>query len=96
MSEISTGIRLCHTRPQSLIDQEQRTTFLREMIAVIRFLADGKANVGLLRRIPEGPIHRDIADCLTMADEGIAPPQKTLDASELESWTNDNKLEYEL
>jgi hypothetical protein len=33
---------------------------LRDMIAIIRFLADGRANVGLLRRVPEGPIHRDM------------------------------------
>lgn len=96
MSELSTEIKLYHTRPQSLIDHEQRTTFLRELTAIIRFLADGRANVGLLRRVPEGPIHRDTTDCLAMSDERVAPPQKALDASELASWTNDNGGEYEI
>ena len=67
--------------------------FYANMIAIIRFLADGRANVGLLRRVPEGPIHRDMTDCLAMR---VAPPQKALDASELASWTNDNGGEYEL
>jgi hypothetical protein len=59
---------------QSLIHHEQRITFLREMIAIIRFLADGKVNVGLLRRAPEGPVHRDMTDKLTTTDDGDVPP----------------------
>lgn len=74
VSKLSGGIRLRRTRPQSLIDHEQRTTFLRDMIAVIRCLADGRANVGLLRRIPEGPIHREMIDSSAMTDEGVSSP----------------------
>jgi hypothetical protein len=95
VSKLSTGIQLRRTRPQSLIDHEQRTTFLHDMIAVIRCLADGRANVGLLRRIPEGPIHRDMMDGLAMTDEGVSLPKGALDISEFANRTNDNDREYE-
>jgi hypothetical protein len=87
-------VKLHHTQPRSLIHHEQRTAFLVDFITLIRFLADGMGNVGLLRRSPECPIHRDIADTLSTT-ASIAPPQRTLDPSELASWIGDNDKEYE-
>jgi hypothetical protein len=55
---------LRHTRPKSLLDHEQRSAFLLELIALIRFIVDGKANIGLLRRYPETSIHRDVEEAL--------------------------------
>jgi hypothetical protein len=60
---------LRHTRPKSLLDHEQRNAFLLEFIALIRFIVDGKANTGLLRRYPETPIHRDVEEALDI--EGL-------------------------
>ena len=59
-------IPLRHTRPKSLLDHEQRNVFLLEFIALIRFIVDGQANTGLLRRYPETSIHRDVEEALAV------------------------------
>jgi hypothetical protein len=61
---------LRHTRPKSLLDHEQRNAFLLEFIALIRFIVDGKANTGLLRRYPETSIHRDVEEALSVESLG--------------------------
>ncbi len=55
---------LRHTQPKSLLDHEQRNAFLLDFVALIRFIVDGRANTGLLRRYPETPIHRDVEEAL--------------------------------
>lgn len=73
-------IYLHHTKPQSLLHPESRTKFLEDFIAVILFLADGKGNVGLMRREPATPIHRDFED---NEDIFTGPPQQVLDDDEI-------------
>jgi len=38
---------------------EQRTQFIRYLVALIVYIGDGRGNIGFLRWDPEGPIHRD-------------------------------------
>lgn len=59
-----------HTRSYNLLDTDCRTEFIKEFIALVRFIASGKASVGLLRT--EGSIHRrpnsGIADSVLYED----------------------------
>jgi hypothetical protein len=55
-------IPLHHTQPMSLIHHEQRNLFLYDFIVLLRFIVDGKGNVGFLRRDCRTPIHRDVEE----------------------------------
>ena len=52
-----TKINLHHSTSYDLFHPTQRTDFLRHLIALIRYLAAGKGNVGHLR-LPGDKIHR--------------------------------------
>jgi hypothetical protein len=72
-------IYLHHTRPQNLLITAQRTKFIDEFVALMLFLADGRGNVGFMRREPETPIHRNLRPV-----EGVSgPPQQVLDYDEM-------------
>jgi hypothetical protein len=71
-------IYLHHTKPQNLLLTTQRSKFIDDFVALILFLADGKGNVGFMRRNPVGPIHRGLGGT-TMS---TGPPQQVLDFNE--------------
>jgi hypothetical protein len=71
-------IYLHHTKPQNLLLTAQRTKFIDDLMALILFLADGRGNVGFMRRDPEGPIHRSLGGVTTFT----GPPQQVLDYDE--------------
>jgi hypothetical protein len=56
----------------------QRSKFMDDLVALIFFLADGRGNVGFMRRTPEGPIHRGLRSGITL----VEPPQQVLDSNE--------------
>jgi hypothetical protein len=56
----------------------QRSKFIEDFVALIFFLADGRGNVGFMRRTPEGPIHRGLRSVITL----VGPPQQVLDSNE--------------
>src|SRR5271169_1359356 len=84
-------VTLHHTEPQSLFDAVQRTKFIDDFIALVLFLADGRGNVGFVRRNPDSPIHRDYREVgeSEVIEIGTDPPQQFLDWSE-----TDNEKEY--
>ena len=43
-------IKLNHSRRYSLLDTRDRTDFIKEFVALLRFVAAGEANVGFLRK----------------------------------------------
>ena len=47
-------IYLHHTKPQNLLLTAQRSKFIDDFVALILFLADGRGNVGFMRRAPAG------------------------------------------
>jgi len=49
---------LHHSKPWSLIDPEERDSFLQEFVAIICYVAGGYGNVGFFRRDSNSPIHR--------------------------------------
>ena len=53
-------IYLDHTKPQNLLLTAQCSKFIDDFVALILFLADGRGNVGFMRRAPAGPIHRGL------------------------------------
>jgi hypothetical protein len=71
-------IYLHHTKPQNLLLTAQRSKFIDDFVALILFLADGRGNVGFMRRAPAGPIHRGCGGAPTPT----GPPQQVLDFNE--------------
>ncbi len=67
-----------------LLDPESRTASILDFIALVRYVADGRANVGQLRR-PGTVIHRRSGDSTT-EDEVMEPSQAALDDYELANW----------
>lgn len=84
------SVHIKHTRPCNLLDPDFRTAFILDFIALVRFVADGHANVGQLRRSGT-PIHRILKPQDNMSeDEVVKPPQAALDDRELASWLMDS------
>jgi len=75
-----------------LINPHARLQFLRDLIAVIRCLADGNAPIGYLRR-DGGKIHRRTDD---EDEEVMRPPQEALDSREEAKWREDFAKDYAL
>jgi len=71
-------IHLHHMKPKILLLTIQRSNFIDDFVALILFLADGRGNVGFMRRSPTGPIHRGFGGTTT----STGPPQQVLDFNE--------------
>jgi len=77
-------IELKHTRRYNLLLTGDRTEFIKEFVALLRYVAAGEANVGHLRK-DASVIHR-------IVDEGVGdeaafhPPQEAMDESEENHW----------
>lgn len=91
-------IKLNHSRGYSLLDTEDRTDFIKEFVALLRFVAAGEANVGFLRR--DGvEIHRTVDADGDVEDDGhvLHPPQEEMEEVEESSWrarVQENREEY--
>jgi hypothetical protein len=89
-------IKLNHSQRYSLLDMYDRTDFIKEFVALLRFVAAGEANVGFLRK--DGvEIHRT-ADGVVDEDELVLrPPQEEMEEVEESSWREriqENREEY--
>ena len=91
-------IKLNHSRRYSLLDTKDRTDFIKEFVALLRFVAAGEANVGFLRK--DGvEIHRTAdGDGAVEEDEQVLrPPQEEMEEIEESSWRarlQQNREEY--
>ena len=91
-------ITLNHTRRYSLLDTENRTEFIKEFVALLRFVAAGEANVGFLRK--DGlDIHRtgDGDGDVEEDQQVLHPPQEEMEEVEESSWrasVQENSEEY--
>jgi hypothetical protein len=73
-------LKLYHTHRYNLMNTHDRTDFIREFVARLRFVASGDAGIGYLRgNCPV--IHRDMG-MLGVGDLVLRPPQEGLDEPE--------------
>ena len=71
-------IKLKHSRIYNLVNNTDRTEFIKEFIALVRFIAAGEANVGFLGKTRE-EIHRIASDRSIVDDEHVVrPPRQDL------------------
>jgi hypothetical protein len=79
-------IELHHTQLFSLFDEKERTDFIRQIVALIRFVAAGEANIGHLRKNGT-QIHRSLDASGHLVDEPVLhPPQRVMDEREQAEW----------
>ena len=98
MEKREEKIKLNHSQRYNLLDTKDRTDFIKEFVALLRFIAAGEANVGFLRK--DGvEIHRTTdGDSAEEEDEQVLrPPQEEMEAIEENSWrakVQENREEY--
>ena len=86
-------IELRHTRLYNLMNTEDRTYFIKEFVALLRFVAAGQANVGHLWK-ESSAIHRDTDMRELVEDPVLHPPQEDLNESEEEAWRTLHAMKY--
>ena len=87
-------IHLCHTRLYNLINTEDRTEFIKEFVALLRFVVAGEANIGHLRKDSQA-IHRIANAGQVLVDMPVlCPPQEDLNEAEEETWRLFSADEY--
>ena len=83
---MESWINIKHTKPRSIKHADTRGEFIEDFVYLLRYIADGRANVGQLRR-PGTLIHRPImAPPVVGLIEIPRAPQKALDDEEFERW----------
>ena len=75
-----------------------RTEFIKEFVALVRFIAAGEANIGFLGK-ERMEIHRAESASITPEDlqrneDEICPPQEEFEKAEEESWRKEHAAEY--
>jgi hypothetical protein len=86
-------IKLNHTRRYNLFMADDRTEFIAEFVALLRFVAAGEANVGHLRKDSE-VIHRRRGE--NVSGEVVShAPQEAQSKSELEQWMTLDRCKFE-
>lgn len=70
--------KLDHTHRYNLINTADRTSFICEFVALLRFVASGDAGIGFLRK-DCGVIHRNVGTAVDEEGEVRRPPQEDLD-----------------
>jgi len=94
LSSREPKIQLCHTRLYNLINTEDRTEFIKEFVALLRFVAAGEANIGHLRK-DSRMIHRITNRGDAAIDKpALRPPQEDLNEAEEEIWRVFSAGEY--
>lgn len=87
-------IKLNHTRIYNLVNTVDRTEFIKEFVALVRYIAAGEANVGFLGKTRE-EIHRIAVDRSNVDDGQVErPPQQDLNDSEEKIWRISNENNY--
>jgi hypothetical protein len=84
-------IKLNHTRIYNLVNTVDRTDFIKEFIALVRFIASGEANVGFLGKTRE-EIHR--VTSFSGNEQVERPPQQDLNDNEEKLWRLSNENNY--
>jgi hypothetical protein len=79
-------VELHHTRRYNLMLLDQRTEFIKQFVALLRFIAAGEANVGYLSRKAGGAIHRTRMQVEQAGNEEIWPGQMAMDEREVREW----------
>ena len=86
-------IKLNHTRLYNLFMTDDRTEFIEEFVALLRFVAAGEAKVGHLRKDSE-VIHRRTDE--NISGEGVShAPQQAQDESEARTWMDLERYKFE-
>lgn len=79
-------VRLNHTRLYNLFNTADRTEFIKEFVALLRFVASGEANIGFLGR-NNSEVHRTTNDPGEVKDEPVLrPAQEELNEAEERMW----------
>ena len=87
-------VKLNHTRRYNLFNTRDRTDFIKEFVALLRFVAAGEANIGHLRK-DSGVIHRSMNDLNDVGLESVLqPPQEAMDEGEQTKWRELNAWQY--
>jgi len=91
--DFTEPVEIKHSRPCNLLDPTSRTSFILDFIALVRYVADGRANVGQLRR-PGTVIHRTVNSRASAEEDVMNPPQAALNDRELADWLQDSAQHY--
>ena len=86
-------INLNHTRRYNLLNNIDCTEFIKEFVAVLRFVVAGEADVGFLRRRGV-EIHRMADGKVGSDDQLLRPPQEEMTEVEERDWMERNKGKY--
>jgi len=93
LNNLGYNIKLCHTRLYNLFNTFDRTEFIWEFVALLRFVASGEANVGFLRN-DDPTIHR-VPSAFDFEEESVQdPPQEDMSDAEKDSWRRENAQNY--
>lgn len=84
-------IRLNHTRLYNLFSAADRTEFISEFVALLRFVAAGEAKVGYLRKDCSA-IHRMGGEI--QSEPILRPPQEEMDEFEEDIWRFNHAENY--
>ena len=82
-------IKLCHTRLYNFMNAIDRTEFIKEFVALLRFVAAGEAKVAHLRKGGR-VIHRSRSE---VKEPVLRPPQQALDRDDELWWRHSNEAE---
>lgn len=87
-------VKLNHTRRYNLFNTADRTDFIKEFIALLRYIAAGEANIGFLgKKCRE--IHRATnEEGEFLPDEVLHPPQEEMDETDEVMWRMVHAEEY--
>jgi hypothetical protein len=94
LDKLNIRIKLHHTRLYNLLETQERAEILRHVVALVRFVAAGKANVGFFR-YGDSPIHRTKTDGRPVEKETVTrPPQEEMNENEQRLWRETKGAEY--
>ena len=87
-------IPLHHSRLYNFLNTDNRTEFIKHMVALIRMVAAGDANIGHLRK-DGGQVHREEDPSGNAKEESVMhPPQEEMDEKEQSRWREVSAKEY--
>lgn len=86
-------IYLNHTRRYNLFNTTDRTEFIKQFVALLRFTTAGEANIGHLQK-DSRVIHRTIDDSDIDLEPVLHPPQEAMDVGEQSKWRELNAWQY--
>ena len=95
LEKLNIRIKLRHTQFYDLFDPNERTEIIKQVAALVRFIAAGEANVGFFRK-GDSPIHRPTDAGHEVLDEIVVlrPPQEDMDTDEERIWRATKAKDY--